>query len=55
MGKANRILSKYVVNIFTTFSETKKLDKKFIQKIHNVGMPLREEFKDYKTKKTKNM
>ena len=53
MGKANRILSKYVVNIFTTFNETKKLNIKFIQKIHNVGMPLREEFKDCSNKKNK--
>jgi len=50
MGKANRVLSKYASFIFLTFSGTKMVDKKFNFKAHKVGLPLREEFKNFKTK-----
>ena len=51
MGKANRVLSKYASFIFLTFSGTKMVDKKFNFKAHKVGLPLREEFENFKTKK----
>ena len=49
MGKANRILSRYVENIFLTFNETKMIDEKFNFKIHIVGLPLRDEFENFST------
>ena len=50
MGKANRVLSKYASSIFLTFSETKMVNTKFNLKIHKVGLPLREEFENFKIK-----
>ena len=52
MGKANRVLSKYASFIFLSFSETKMVDKKFNLKIYEVGLPLREEFENFKTKES---
>ena len=50
LGKANRVLSKYASFIFLTFGETRMIDKKFDHKIHKVGLPLRDEFENFKAK-----
>jgi len=43
IGKANRILAKNASNIFLTFDKTKMLDATLNSKVHNVGLPLRED------------
>lgn len=46
MGKANRVLSNYASNIFITFNKTKMINERFNAKVHTIGLPLRDTFKE---------
>ena len=50
MGRANRLLSYFACSILTSFDNTKQLNKKHNEKVNIVGLPVRKNVKNLRSK-----